>query len=122
MNQRSPFGAVLDSTLDRYADGFIFCSLSYYFAVQNQYGMMLLPLAALIGSYSVSYVRSRASNPDVQLVVKVGWFTRLERLVIMIVMLWFHQWLLIVGLWLLAVGTNITALQRLRYVYKNIED
>ncbi len=118
----NPFGAVLDSTLDRYADGFIFASLSYYFAGENQVTLSLLPLAALVGSYSVSYVRARADAPDVQLSVRMGAFSRFERLVVVIVALWLPGTLLLPGLWLLAVGTNITALQRLWFVWKNTRD
>ncbi len=118
--QANPFGGVLDSMLDRYADGFIFVSLSYYFASQNQTTFMLLPLAALIGSYSVSYVRARAEAADVGVRVTVGLFSRLERLIVVVWALWFHGWLLLPGLWLLAIGTNITAMQRLWFVRKQI--
>jgi CDP-diacylglycerol--glycerol-3-phosphate 3-phosphatidyltransferase len=115
------FGAVLDSTLDRYADGFIFFSFSYYFASQNRMEWMLLSFAALMGSYVVSYVRARASGADVNVTVKNGWFTRLERLMIVIIALWLHNWLLLPALWLLAIGTNITALQRLWIVRQKTE-
>lgn len=117
--QQDPFGAVLDSALDRYADGFIFASLSYYFASQNQTTLMLLPLAGLAGSYAVSYVRARADGPDVRVAVKVGLFSRFERLTVIVWALWFHGWLLLPGLWLLAVGTNVTAVQRLWFVRKH---
>ncbi len=118
--QTNPFGGVLDSTLDRYADGFIFVSLSYYFASQNQTTLMLLPLAALVGSYSVSYVRARADSADVGIQATVGLFSRLERLIVVVWALWFPGWLLLPGLWLLAIGTNITAMQRLWFVRKQI--
>lgn len=114
----NPFGGVLDSTLDRYADGFIFVSLSYYFASQNQTTVMLLPLAALMGSFAVSYVRARADAPDVGVSVKVGLFSRFERLTVIVCALWFHGWLLLPGLWLLAIGTNVTVMQRLWVVRK----
>jgi CDP-diacylglycerol---glycerol-3-phosphate 3-phosphatidyltransferase len=114
-----PFGAVLDSTLDRYADGFIFLSLSYHLASQNKTEWMLLPLAALVGSFAVSYVRARAASPDVGVAVKIGLFTRFERLAVIVVALWLHPWLLMPGLWLLAAGTNITAAQRLWFVRRH---
>lgn len=110
------FGAALDSSLDRYADGFIFASLSYYFANQMQPWNMLLALAALVGSYMVSYVRARADGPDVGVSVTVGLFTRLERLVMVVCVLWFWPWILVPGMWVLAIGTNVTAAHRLWYL------
>lgn len=117
---QNPFGSLLDATVDRYADGFIFASLGYTFAQQDRLDFMLLSLVALAGSYAVSYVRARAASPDVNVLVRVGWFTRLERVVLVILALWFHEWLLIPALWLLAVGTNLTAMQRLWYVHQDL--
>jgi CDP-diacylglycerol---glycerol-3-phosphate 3-phosphatidyltransferase len=118
MQRTDSFGALLDSTLDRYADAFIFIGLGYYFAVQDRLDMLLLSLLALVGSYSVSYVRARAEGLGIS--VKVGWFSRLERVGIILIMLFVPQ-LLMVGLVVLAVGTNITGLQRLWFVYKTLQ-
>jgi phosphatidylglycerophosphate synthase len=111
----NPFGGILDSTLDRYADGFLFGALGYHFAQQGQAGLLLLALAALLGSFAVSYVRARAGEAGISL--KAGLFTRLERVLLLLLMLLIPP-LLIPGLWLLAVGTNLTALQRLWLVYR----
>ncbi|MBK8029750.1 MAG: CDP-alcohol phosphatidyltransferase family protein [Chloroflexi bacterium] len=111
-------GAVLDSTLDRYADGLIFGGLAYYFAVQDQYGYFLLSLASLVGSFVVSYVRARAGEADLS--VKIGLFSRFERVVALLLMLLVPP-LLIPMLWVLAVGTNITGVQRLLYVYRHLD-
>ncbi|MDX1994267.1 MAG: CDP-alcohol phosphatidyltransferase family protein [bacterium] len=119
MQRKGRFGAVLDSSLDRYADGFIFASLSYYFAVQDQFNLILLALAALMGSFLVSYVRARAEGVGVD--VKIGLFSRFERVVIILVML-LVPGLLAPGLLILAVGTNFTGLQRLWYVYTILKD
>lgn len=119
MKRQDRFGEMLDSSLDRYADGFIFASLSYHFAVDDQFNLMALALAALLGSYMVSYVRARADGVNV--VVKIGLFTRLERIALILVMLFVPQ-LLEIGLWILAIGTNFTGLQRLWFVYKTLKD
>lgn len=118
MQRKGQFGALLDSTLDRYADAFIFAGLGYYFAVHLRFEMLLLAMAALIGTYTVSYVRARAEG--IGLAVKVGWFTRMERVGIILVMLFVPQ-LLDLGVVVLAVGTNITGLQRLWFVYKALK-
>lgn len=117
MQRQDSFGAVLDSTLDRYADAVIFASLGYYFAVQGRFGMMLLAMAALAGSFLVSYVRARAEGVGIS--IKEGLFTRLERLAIIIFVLLVPS-LLDWGVLLLAVGTNFTSLQRLFYVYQKL--
>jgi CDP-diacylglycerol--glycerol-3-phosphate 3-phosphatidyltransferase len=111
-------GAVLDSTLDRYADGFVFGGLAYYFADTAQPHYVLLTMAGLIGTFVVSYVRARAGEADLS--VKIGLFSRFERVVVMLVMFLVPA-LLIAGLWILAVGTNITGVQRLLYVYRHLD-
>ena len=116
MGRQDKFGGILDSTLDRYADAFIFGGLSYYFAVQNQFDYMLLSLAALTGSLVVSYVRARAGEAGLS--VKVGLFDRFVRVIIIVTVLLIPP-LLTLGLPVLAVGTNFTALQRMWYVYRN---
>ena len=119
MQRSDQFGAVLDSSLDRYADGFIFASLSYYFAVNDRFDMLLLALAALLGSLLVSYVRARAEGIGVD--IKVGLFTRLERTATIVLML-LLPFLLEIGVVLLAIGTNFTALQRLWFVYRTLKN
>lgn len=126
MNRQDAFGAVLDSTLDRYADGVIFAALGYYFAVHDRFEMLLLSMAAMLGSFLVSYVRARADDSKVAVTVKVGLFTRLERLIVILVALLVpdlvnYAPLLDVCLVILAIGTNITALHRLWYVYRALQ-
>ena len=118
MERKDRFGGVLDSTLDRYADGIIFAALAYFFATRGEYVYFLLALAALNGSFVVSYVRARAGEAGLS--VKVGLFSRLERLAILLIM-FIIPGLLIPGLILLAAGTNISAAQRLWYVRKHLD-
>lgn len=127
MNRGGAFGMVLDSTLDRYADGFIFAALSYYFAESRRMDMALAALAALIGSYLVSYIRARADDAKVGVSVTVGWFSRLERVIVLLIMILSAGLLesvapVEIGLLILALGANATALQRLRHVYKTLRD
>jgi CDP-diacylglycerol--glycerol-3-phosphate 3-phosphatidyltransferase len=126
MERKGRFGAVLDSTLDRFADGFIFAALSYHFARMGRPDMILWAQAALIGSYGVSYVRARADEVDVSVKVNIGFFTRFERLAVIVAMLIVPGILLIpalleVGVIVLAVGTTITTIQRLYYVYRTLK-
>ncbi len=127
LKRSGAFGMVLDSTLDRYADGFIFAALGYYFAQSGRMDMLAAALAALIGSYLVSYIRARADDGKVAVHATVGWFSRLERVAVMLIMTLSAGLLesaapLEIGLLILAVGANLTALQRLRHVYKTLRD
>lgn len=127
MNRQTAFGMVLDSTLDRYADGFIFASLSYYFAVRERPDMLALSLLALVGSYLVSYIRARADDAKVAVSTTVGLFTRLERVVVLLMMTIAAGLLgsaapIEIGLLVLAIGTNVTALQRLAHVQLTLKD
>lgn len=127
MGRTGAFGMVLDSTLDRYADGLILGALGYYFAVRGRADMLALALAALVGSYLVSYVRARADDVKVGVGTTVGLFTRMERVIVILLMTIGSGLLestapLEIGTLVLALGTNITALQRLRHVYLTLNN
>ncbi|MEL6405728.1 MAG: CDP-alcohol phosphatidyltransferase family protein [Chloroflexota bacterium] len=119
MQRQGRFGAMLDSTLDRYADGFIFAALSYHFALNDLMGLFALAQVALIGSFLVSYTRARAEGLGVD--CKVGIFTRVERLAVIMLMLLIPI-LLPIGVTVLAIGTQVTAGQRIWYVYRSLKN
>src|SRR5438105_2671861 len=77
-NQSSPFGAFLDSTLDRWSEVAIFFGLAV--AMQRSGSLLDLVLVywAICGSLLVSYTRARAEAAGVQ--CKEGFFTRFERM------------------------------------------
>lgn len=118
MGRKGRFGAVLDSSLDRIADGLIFGGLAYYFAARDQLDYMTLALASLIGSFVVSYVRARAGEAG--LAVRIGLLDRLVRVIIILVSLIIPV-LLVPALWVLAIGSSVTGAQRLWYVYKHLD-
>src|SRR6202171_1583835 len=63
-----PYGAFLDSTLDRYSEGAIYVGLAAYFVGMGgplQRWLVLATLAALAGAFLVSYVPARAPSPGV---------------------------------------------------------
>lgn len=113
-NQTSVFGAFLDSTLDRYSESMTLLALTLYYVSRTDSGTQLvLIFLALIGSLMVSYTRARAEG--LQIECKVGILQRPERLTILIAGL-ISGWML-PALWLLAILTNFTALQRVYEVY-----
>ncbi|HEX3053936.1 MAG TPA: CDP-alcohol phosphatidyltransferase family protein [Aggregatilineaceae bacterium] len=117
MGRQDKFGALFDSTLDRYADGFIFIALAYYFSDRGDQGMMLVSLAALLGSSLVPYVRAHAEGLHYE--CKIGLLSRMERVAIIFAML-FTGWIEI-GVWILAIFSNITAIQRVLYVRRQMQ-
>ena len=117
MGRTDKFGAVWDSVLDRYADGFLFMSIAYYYSTQGNQTAVLLALLSLTGTQLVSYVRARAEGIDLD--CKVGLFTRMERMVVILLMLLTGY--VIAGLWVLAIGTNFTVLQRVVHVHREIQ-
>ncbi|MBK8020362.1 MAG: CDP-alcohol phosphatidyltransferase family protein [Chloroflexi bacterium] len=119
MKRTSQFGGILDSTLDRYADGLIFGGFILYFSRLGDETGILLSLASLVGSFVVSYVRARSGEAGLS--VKIGWFSRFERVVVLLLALLIPP-LLWIGLWVLAVGTNITSVQRIWYVFKHLKE
>jgi len=78
-----PYGAFLDSTLDRYSEGVVYLGLAAYFLTIDgalQRWLVLATLAALAGSFLVSYVRARAQS--LGFTCKTGLFQRPERVVV----------------------------------------
>jgi CDP-diacylglycerol--glycerol-3-phosphate 3-phosphatidyltransferase len=113
-----PYGAFLDSTLDRYSEGAIYIGLAAYFAGTPgplQRWLLLATIAALAGSFLVSYVRARAQS--LGFVCESGVFARPERVVVTVVGLIFGGVVLYAVVFLLAILTNLTALQRIREVW-----
>jgi CDP-diacylglycerol--glycerol-3-phosphate 3-phosphatidyltransferase len=113
----SRFGAVFDAVLDRYSEAIMLLGLVIYQADRGGYWQVGLLFAALTGSVLVSYVRALAETQGHTL--REGLFTRVERVLLVAVALILARWTdaaLIVALWLLAVLTNLTALQRMYHV------
>jgi len=105
----SEFGAFVDSVTDRYSELVIFGGLLYYYLQQGNWLMVMLAYLAAAGSVLVSYTRARAQSLGVE--TKVGILTRLERYLVLSPALVFN--IPQVALWILAVLTNLTALQRI---------
>lgn len=110
----SAFGAFLDSCLDRYSEAALLCGLLYWAATRSYHGQAMLCFVSMFGSLMVSYTRARAEG--LGMACKTGLFTRMERFVVITIMLFTRQFL--AGLAVLALLTNITASQRMIHVYR----
>ena len=108
----SDFGAFVDSVTDRYSELVIFLGLLLYYNQQGDWVNTLGVYLAAAGSVLVSYVRARAQSLGYE--AKVGILTRAERYAVLAPTLIFNiPWL---GVWIIAVLANITAMQRIIHV------
>jgi phosphatidylglycerophosphate synthase len=116
-NRKSLFGAILDSSFDRYSEFFIYSGIAYHFRGGWVMGVVF---AAFLGSTMVSYTRARAEGLGID--CQVGIMQRAERLVLLfagtLIGLVFHVYdpALSAVVVIIALGSNITAFQRIAYV------
>jgi len=114
----SRFGAFLDSVVDRYSDIFLFGGLAAYFAVTGQIGYFLLIMGTIAGAFVTSYTKARSENFIAS--CSVGFLERPERIILLSVGTVFTGLLGLV-LWVLFLGTNYTAIQRVLFTRKQLE-
>jgi CDP-diacylglycerol--glycerol-3-phosphate 3-phosphatidyltransferase len=122
-NLSSTFGAFLDSTLDRLADGFVLGGLAVFYATSpahHSIPLMITALLGLMGAFLTSYTRARAEALGLD--AKVGLLQRPERVVLMaapqaLFGLFFNGGPLAIIIVILTVTAWITVVQRVAYVY-----
>jgi CDP-diacylglycerol---glycerol-3-phosphate 3-phosphatidyltransferase len=108
------FGALLDSTLDRYSEVLLFFGMAYFFIEHDRYLTSVAVAVALGGSLMVSYVRARAESLGFD--CRVGILQRPERLILIAAGGMIHPAALVVSIWIIAVLANVTAFIRLLHV------
>jgi CDP-diacylglycerol--glycerol-3-phosphate 3-phosphatidyltransferase len=116
--ESSDFGAFVDSVTDRYSELIIYGGLLYHFLSLGEPLGGLLVFGAAAGSVLVSYVKARAEGLGYE--AKVGLLTRVERYLVLAPALVFNQ--LFIGLGIIALFANITALQRIWYVRRQAHE
>ena len=125
------FGALFDSSIDRYSEVVMFFGIGAFYVGRGDYLLSVVTFSALGGSMMVSYIRARAEALGFE--AKVGLMQRPERIVFMgsgalLSLPLFHLSIfhldnfpittLEVAVWLIAVFANYTAIQRLIHAYK----
>ena len=127
--QVSRFGAFFDATIDRYAESIVLFGLLVYYSGQpDSTTQTLLIYVAIVGSLLVSYTRAKAESLGIP--CKEGILTRAERVVLLVIGLLLGTWqpiaalpdALTVVLWLLAILSNVTAIQRVLAVHKTVRE
>jgi CDP-diacylglycerol--glycerol-3-phosphate 3-phosphatidyltransferase len=119
-----PWGAFLDSTLDRIGDAAVFSGLAIYLARSggHQWGLAGVALYCLVAGNLVSYARARAEGLGVK--ADVGVAERSERLLVALVAAGLTglgvPFVLAIGLWAVALGSTVTFGQRVWVVRKAV--
>jgi len=117
-NQVTVFGAFFDSVIDRYSDVVLFFGLIVYYARMNHFRYVVLVAFVMVTSLMVSYTRARAEALIGS--CKVGFMERPERIVLIILGALFNHWgVMAPVLWVLAVLSTITVINRITYTYTN---
>ena len=125
-------GALLDSVIDRYSEGFLFLgALIYFYSLESLLGIVLA-FGAWFGSILVSYVRARAEG--LQITCKVGLMQRPERIILLGTgtliqgVLWYKfpiiqstGMILLCTLGILTLTSHMTAVHRLIFSYHELE-
>jgi len=112
LDQPTKFGAFVDSVTDRWSEMFIFLGLLIYYVQRGEVVMCVLVFLATMGSVMVSYTKARAETLGFD--CNVGVLTRMERYLVLAPALLFN--LPGLGVGLIALLANVTALQRAFYV------
>ena len=122
----TPFGAFLDSTLDRLEEGIVLTAVGAYFATRHNAGAVAAVVAAVLFSLMVSYTRARAEALGVA--CKVGLATRPVRVIILAAGLVFakgaslgHFELLAPSVYVLAGLAVVTTIQRIVHVHGQLK-
>lgn len=120
-----PFGAFLDSTMDRVADAAVFGGITIWF-MRNPADHLLavVSLVCLVAGFCVSYVKARAQSLGLN--CDVGLIERPERMLIGLTSIGLSglgvPYILPIGMWALAAGSVFTFWQRMRAVYLDSEN
>jgi CDP-diacylglycerol--glycerol-3-phosphate 3-phosphatidyltransferase len=111
------FGAYLDSTMDRYSDMLLYLGLMILYARLDETLLMVLVWVAAFGGFMTSYARARAESLIPR--CTVGLMERPERVVLLILGAVLNR--MVAVLWIIAVLSNITAIQRVVYTYVELK-
>ena len=113
------WGALLDSTLDRVADGALLASLLWYLHSKDQ-TLEIIVLFNILFGFLISYIKAKAESLDVE--CNGGFAERTERLIITLVAIGFAgfgvPYILEIGMWILFFASLVTVVQRFQIVYR----
>ncbi|MFH0777856.1 MAG: CDP-alcohol phosphatidyltransferase family protein [Candidatus Eisenbacteria bacterium] len=109
-------GAFLDSAIDRYCEGVVFFGLLVNYLYDGALSSVLLTFGAMSGAFFVSYMRARLEGLGRE--CRAGVLERPDRVILLGAGALLGATGLLVALWLIAILSHFTALQRVRYAIR----
>jgi len=123
-NRISKFGALMDSTIDRYSEVLLFLGLAIFFYDKHSHVVYLI-IFAIAGSLMVSYTRARAEGLGIE--CKVGLMKREERITYLAIgsllgaIPGIGIYFVIATIWFIAIFANITVIQRVIFIRNELK-
>ena len=112
----TPFGGFLDSVLDRYSDLFLLMAILISYLRRGNPNMVILTSFVSVGTALIPYARARAEAAQIR--CSAGLMERAERIIFLSIGALF-RWMDPI-LWILAVLTHLTVLERIYHVWKKL--
>ena len=118
LGRATALGSFLDSVLDRYSDLLLLLAILIFYLKKGQSDIVVLTSFVGMGTVLIPYVRAKAEA--LQVPCSIGLMERAERIILLSAGAIFH-WMEPV-LWVLAVFTHFTVLQRIYFVWKKLRN
>jgi CDP-diacylglycerol--glycerol-3-phosphate 3-phosphatidyltransferase len=116
LNKVTRFGGFLDSVIDRYSDLFLLMAFLVYYLRKGNSTLVILASFVSVGTALIPYVRARAEAAQIE--CNAGLMERAERIILITIGILFC-WMEPV-LWILAILTHYTVLERIYHVWKKL--
>ena len=116
LDKATALGSFLDSVLDRYSDLLLLLAILIHYLIKKDLGLVILTSFVSMGTALIPYIRAKAEALGVQ--CTIGLMERAERIILLsigAVFLWMEP-----ILWMLAILTHFTVLQRIYYVWNRL--
>jgi CDP-diacylglycerol--glycerol-3-phosphate 3-phosphatidyltransferase len=116
LNKVTNFGAFLDSVLDRYSDLLLLMSFIIFYLKKEDPSLVILTSIVSIGTILISYIRAKAESLNIP--CNIGLMERAERIILLSIGTIFS--IMEPILWIMAILTHFTVIQRIYYVWKRL--
>jgi CDP-diacylglycerol--glycerol-3-phosphate 3-phosphatidyltransferase len=116
LGKATALGSFLDSVLDRYSDLILLLAILIHYLIKEDSGLAILTFFVSMGTVLIPYIRAKAEALGVP--CTIGLMERAERIILLSIgalFLWMEP-----ILWILAILTHFTVLQRIYYVWKRL--
>ena len=116
LEKATAFGSFLDSVLDRYSDLLLLLAILIHYLIRRELDLVIITSFVSMGTALIPYIRAKAEALEVP--CTIGIMERAERIILLSGGMLFH----LMGpiLWILAILTHFTVLQRIYYVWKKL--